>query len=130
MEIGPGEIALASRIDLAVPARSWDNGALIAQALAASPELARLAALDASAAIDIEVGEHGVMPTLDVALNLGVTGTDDDPAGAAVNMVKGQEFTAIGSLSWSSSSRCESMPDGTASSMPSATRLMQFSKPL
>ncbi len=100
LPIGPGEIALATDIDLAVPARTWDSAALIAAALASSPELARLAALEAGATIDIEVTENGVLPSLDLALTLGPSGTADDPANAGLNMIKFDEFTAIGSLTY------------------------------
>lgn len=100
MEIGPGEIALSSKIDLAVPAHSWDNATLIQQALAASPELARLASLEAGATLDIEVTENGLLPQLDLALSLGPSGTDDDPGHAALNMVKFDEFNVVGSLTY------------------------------
>lgn len=100
LPIGPGETALSSKIDLAIPARTWDAAALVAAAMAQSPELARLAALDAGATIDIEVTENGVLPSLDLALTLGPSGTADDPAEAAKNLVTFDEFTAVGSLTY------------------------------
>lgn len=100
MDIGPGEIALASKIDLAVPARSWDPAALIGQALATSPDLARLAALEAGATIDVEVTENGILPQLDLGLTFGPTGTGDNPGTATKNLVTFDNFTAIASLSY------------------------------
>ncbi len=100
MEMGPGEIVLSSRIDLAVPARQWDNAALIEQALAQSPEFAAFDALDASAAIDVEVNEQGVLPNLDLVFTLGASGTDSNPASAAVELVKLQELSATGALNY------------------------------
>lgn len=100
LPIGPGEIALATKIDLAVPARTWDSSALVAEALATSPELARLAALEAGATIDIEVTENGVLPSLDLGLTFGPSGSADDPATSAWNMIKFDEVTALGSLTY------------------------------
>jgi outer membrane protein TolC len=100
MEIGPGEVTLASNIDLAVPARSWDSATLIQQGLAFSPELARLASLDAGAQLEVEVTENGVLPQLDAALTFGPTGVGAGLGTATKNLVKFDDFTAIGSLSY------------------------------
>lgn len=100
MDIGPGQIALSTRIDLAVPARSWDAGALIGQALDFSPELARLNELEAGATIDVELSDNGILPRLDLGLTFGPTGTGDDPGTATRNLVTFDNFTAIGSLSY------------------------------
>ncbi len=100
LPIAPGEIALATMIDLAVPARTWDAAGLISLALAASPELARLAALEAGATIDIEVSDNGILPSLDLALTFGPSGTANDPAEAALNMITFDQFTALGSLTY------------------------------
>ncbi len=71
LPIAPGELALTSTIDLAIPAQRWDQAALVAAAAANSPELARLAALEAGATIEIEVTENGLLPALDLAVTLG-----------------------------------------------------------
>jgi outer membrane protein TolC len=102
MEIGPGQIALSSKIDLAVPQHSWDNATLIEQALAFSPELARLKSLDAGATLDIEVTENGLLPQLDAALTFGPNGVGTTFGAASKNLATFDDFTAIGSLSYRS----------------------------
>lgn len=101
MAIGPGQLALASTIDgLDVPSRTWDAEALYAAAERASPELARLKVAADGARIDVEVTERGVLPSLDLTVALGPSGTADDPAQAAVNLITFDDFTAALSLSY------------------------------
>lgn len=102
MEMGPGEIDLASKIDLAVPSRTWDLAALIAQAEANSPELAQLSSQEAGATIEVEVTENGFLPSLDASLTAGPTGVGSNPGAAAKNMVTFDAYTVVGSLSYQS----------------------------
>lgn len=103
MPIGPGQLVLATQIELAIPARTWDVGALLGAAVRNSPELARLRALEAGASIEVEVTENGVLPSLDLALSVGPSGTDDDPGSATVNLVTVDDFTAAASLTYRTS---------------------------
>ncbi|MBP8807982.1 MAG: TolC family protein [Kofleriaceae bacterium] len=101
LPIGPGELLLATNVDaLDLPARTWDAGALFAAAERSSPELARLRVLEAGATIDVEVSERGVLPSLDLSVALGPSGTADDPGEAAVNLVTFEDFTAAVALSY------------------------------
>ena len=71
LAVAPGDMGLASTVDLAIPSQVWDQRALVAAATASSPELARLSALTAGATIEIEVTENGLLPALDLAATLG-----------------------------------------------------------
>ena len=102
LPIGPGELLLATDVALTIPQRTWDLGALIYAAKRWSPEAARLRALEAGATIDVEVGERGVLPSLDLALSLGPSGTADDPGEAAVDLITFDEFAAALSLTYRS----------------------------
>jgi len=103
MVIAPGQLVLATSIELAIPPRTWDARGLLDAAIAHSPELARLRALEAGATIEVEVSENGILPSLDLALSFGPSGTDDDPARATVNMATFDDFTAAVALTYRSS---------------------------
>ena len=77
LPIGQGELGLRVSTDLAVQDQQLELGSLVERAYAASPELAQLARQDASATIDVEVAENGLLPQLDLALTLGPNGTED-----------------------------------------------------
>ncbi|MBK9030123.1 MAG: TolC family protein [Myxococcales bacterium] len=100
LTIGPGQLLLETDVALAIPTRTWDTGALLAAALAYSPEAAQLRAREAGATIEVMVGERGVLPALDLALSLGPSGSADDPGTAAVDMITFDEFAAALSLSY------------------------------
>ena len=100
MVIGPGQMLLTSDVALAIPARTWDTAAVLAAAIASSPEAAQLRAREAGATIEVEVGERGVLPALDLALALGPSGSADDPGEAALDMITFDEFAAALSLSY------------------------------
>lgn len=73
LPVAPGDMGLTSTMDLAIPSRDWNQAALIEAALQTSPEMARLAALEAGATIEIEVTENGLLPSLDLAVTVGPT---------------------------------------------------------
>jgi len=75
MPIGAGELGLRVATDVETKEQPIDLGQLVERAYTASPELAQLAKQDASATIDIEVTENGLLPQLDLALTLGPAGT-------------------------------------------------------
>jgi outer membrane protein len=75
MTIGAGDLGLRIPTDLDAREQALDLGALTERAYAASPELAELAKQDASATIDIEVTENGLLPQLDAQLSIGPTGS-------------------------------------------------------
>lgn len=81
MPIAPGDMVLSSTVDLAIPARTWSQQELLAAALANSPDMARLAALEEGATIEIEVTENGLLPVLDLSASAGPTFIVDDPTG-------------------------------------------------
>ena len=103
LAIAPGQMLLSSSVELAIPGRTWDAAALLEATLAHSPEMAQLRALEASATIEVEVNEHGVLPSLDLALSFGPSGSDDDPASATVNMATFDDFTAAARLTYRTS---------------------------
>ncbi len=82
MPSAPGDMVLASTVDLAIPSKTWDQVALVTAASTNSPELARLAALEAGATIEIEVTENGLLPSLDLAASIGPSVIVTDPTGA------------------------------------------------
>jgi outer membrane protein TolC len=102
LPIGAGQLLLTTDVALAITPRSWDVGAILTATIAYSPEAARLRALEAGATIDVEVGERGVLPSLDLAMSLGPSGSADDPGEAALDVVTFQEFAAALSLTYRS----------------------------
>ncbi len=103
MPIARGDALLSSTGDLAIPEKTWDQDRMVEAALANSPELARLKSLEAGATIEVEVTENGILPTLDLVLAFGPSGTADGPLTAAKNMVKFDEYTASGRLTYDTS---------------------------
>ena len=100
MAIGQGELGLRVATDLATRDTTWDLGQLSDRAFAASPELAQLAKQDASARIDIEVTENGLLPQLDAALTLGPTGQDEKFGTAWKNLGTFKSVQVGGSLTF------------------------------
>ncbi len=98
MPIGAGELGLRVTQDLGIDDTTWDLGQLIENAYAASPELAQLAKQDASATIDIEVTENGLLPRLDAAITVGPTGQAEKLGTALEQTVKLDAMTYIGTL--------------------------------
>ncbi|HUQ07075.1 MAG TPA: TolC family protein [Kofleriaceae bacterium] len=82
MAIEPGDMLLSSTVDLAIPAKTWNQQALVDAAIASSPDMARLAALAEGATIQVEATENGLLPVLDLSASLGPTFIVDDPTGA------------------------------------------------
>jgi outer membrane protein TolC len=100
MAIGRGELGLRVTTDLATRDTVWDLGQLSDRAFAASPELAQLAKQDASARIDIDVTENGLLPQLDAALTLGPTGQDEQFGTAWKNVATFKSIQVGGSLTF------------------------------
>ena len=100
LPIEPGAIALASGADASAPARTATLEGSLRRALETSPELASLAVQDKDAVILVELAENGLLPRLDAALTLGPSGRDNRPSEAAKKMVKFDEFSIVGSLSF------------------------------
>lgn len=76
MEINRDKLVL--RVEASTPQPEFDTAAidaLLARAVAQSPELAKLANANAATALDVEVAQNGLLPQLDAALTLGPTGT-------------------------------------------------------
>lgn len=94
--------ALVLRVDAAVGAdeRTWELGALLERAYAASPELARLAFDQKTTEIDIEVTREGLLPQVDAALTLGPSGTGATAGAAFENLVKLNDYEIGASLSY------------------------------
>jgi len=101
MQIGAGELGLRVATDMDTKESNVDLGKLVERAYGASPELAQLAKQDASATIDIEVTENGLLPQLDAALSLGAVGTSDSFAPAWKNLAKLDSYSIEGSLTFS-----------------------------
>jgi outer membrane protein len=81
MAIAPGDMLLSSTVDLAIPAKTWNQQALVDAAIATSPDMARLAALAEGATIQVEATENGLLPSLDLSATLGPTFIVEDPTG-------------------------------------------------
>jgi outer membrane protein TolC len=75
MPIGAGELGLRVATDVDTKDEALDLAKLVERAYTASPELAQLAKQEASATIDVEVTENGLLPQLDAALSLGPAGS-------------------------------------------------------
>ena len=101
MQIGGGQLGLRVATELEARDQPYALGPLLERAYAASPELAELAGREAGATIDIQVNDNGLLPQLDLALQLGPTGTDDTFAHAGSALVKFNEFYAQGTLTFS-----------------------------
>lgn len=101
LPISSSDQLLASTGDLTIPASQWQQDQLVEEALAHSPELARLKALEAGATIEVEVAENGVLPSLDLALSFGPSGFSDTAGGAIENMTGFDQYAASGSLDYS-----------------------------
>jgi outer membrane protein TolC len=98
LPIGEGELGLRVGTELATADTAWPLGAVTERAFAASPELAQLAAQDASARIEIQVTENGLLPQLDAALTLGPTGQDSSFGTAWKNTITFKSLQIGGSL--------------------------------
>ena len=103
MPIEAGDIGLRVATELDAKDQGWTLANLLDRAYAASPELATLAKQDASATIEIDVTENGLLPQLDLVLSFGPTGTEDKPSTAFVNTLKFSSLQASGSLTFTQS---------------------------
>jgi outer membrane protein TolC len=103
MPIGPGELGLRVATDLDIKDQPLVLGELVERAFAASPELAQLAKQDASATIDVEIAENGLLPQLDAALTVGTSSLGDTFADATRDMTKSKSFVVTGSLTFQQS---------------------------
>ena len=98
-----GELGLRVATDLDTKDQPTRLGELVERAFAASPELAQLAKQDASATIDVEVAENGLLPQLDAALSIGPTGAAEGAGDAAKNLVEFQGISINGALTFTQS---------------------------
>jgi len=103
MPIGKGDLGLRIDNQLDIVDRTFELGALLERAYAASPELAELAKQNDSATIDIAVTENGLLPQLDLALSAGPSGQDVGAASAAKQMAEFKQYTIAGTLTFSRS---------------------------
>lgn len=103
MPIGPGELGLRVATDLDTRDQPLVLAELVERSFAASPELAQLAKQDASATIDVEVAENGLLPQLDAALTVGTSGTSGSFADATQEMGKLRSLVVTGSLTFQQS---------------------------
>jgi outer membrane protein len=103
MPVGPGELGLRVATDLDTRDQPIHLGELVERAFAASPELAQLAKQDASATIDVEVAENGLLPQLDAALTIGTSGVGDSFLDATRDMARSRSFVIRGSLTFQQS---------------------------
>ena len=100
LEIAPGQLALTTTTELAVPQRTWDLAALSAEAQRTSPELAVLATQEKGATLNVEVAENGLLPRLDLGASL-ATGVIRDELGESLkDSAALDRVTAIVSLTY------------------------------
>jgi outer membrane protein len=100
LPIGRGELGLRIGGEPSLGADTPELGGVTERAFAAAPELAQLAKQDASARLDIEVTEQGLMPRLDATLFLGPIGQDERFGKALKNVVTLDTFTIGGQLTF------------------------------
>lgn len=100
MSIEPGAIALASGAQAGAPAKTATLEQSLQRAFATSPELAQLAVQDKDATIEVQLAENGLLPQLDAALRLGPTGRGTSFSEAGENLVKFDEYTVAGTLTF------------------------------
>jgi outer membrane protein len=103
LPIGPGELGLRVPTDLDTRDRGWTLQPLLERAWNSSPELAQLEKQNATATIDIEVTENGLLPQLDAALAFGPVGQSANFGDALVDMSELKALQATGSLTFSRS---------------------------
>jgi outer membrane protein TolC len=103
MPIGAGELGLRVATDVETKDEPLVLAPLVDRAFAASPELAQLAKQDASATIDVEVTENGLLPQLDLALSLGPAGSATTFADSWTNLTKLDALSIGGTLTFSQS---------------------------
>jgi outer membrane protein len=103
MPIGAGELGLRVATDIETKDEPLVLAPLVDRAFAASPELAQLAKQDASATIDVEVTENGLLPQLDLALSLGPAGSADTFSDSWTNLTKLDALSIGGTLTFSQS---------------------------
>lgn len=103
MPIGAGELGLRVDTDLDTRDQTWDLGKLTQRAYGFSPELAQLDKQRASSTIDIEVTENGLLPQLDLALQLGPAGQEASFGKAAKDLVTFSQLSIAGSLTYTQS---------------------------
>ena len=111
IEIAPNQLGLRAPTDFEIPEVEWSLAELLDKAYAASPELAQLMKQEASATIDVEVTENGLLPQLDVGLQIAPSGQDVISAGtgdpsfrtALKNLATIDEYAVSGSLTFSRS---------------------------
>ncbi len=103
MPIGANDLGLRVDTDLDTRETKWELGPLVERAYAASPQLAQLDKTKASATIDIEVTENGLLPQLDAALSLGPIGQDTTFGAAAKDLALFNSISISGSLTYTQS---------------------------
>jgi len=103
MPIGAGELGLRVATDVETKEQPIDLGQLVERAYTASPELAQLAKQDASATIDVEVTENGLLPQLDLALSLGPAGSAEKFGESWKELAKLDALAIGGTLTFSQS---------------------------
>ena len=103
MEVGPGDLGLRVATDLDSRDTPLDLGKLIERTFLASPQLAQLAKQDASAGIDIDVNDNGLLPQLDLALTVGPNGVDGSFGTAAKDTAEFKAYQIGGTLTFSRS---------------------------
>jgi outer membrane protein TolC len=103
MEMGAGDVGLRVSTDLGARDVPLDLGALIQRTYDASPQLAQLAKQDASAGIDIDVNDNGLLPQLDLALTVGPNVTDNTFGSTAKDLAEVKAYQIGGSLTFSRS---------------------------
>ncbi len=103
MPIGAGALGFRVPTELDAQDRGWKLADLLERAYAASPELAQLAKQDASATIDVEVTENGLLPQLDAAVSIGPLGIDSSASNALKQLAEFKSIAITGSLTFSRS---------------------------
>lgn len=103
MAIHSNTIALRVPADIDIAEKTWDLPSLLDKAYAQSPELAQLAKQGEGATIDIEVTKNGLLPQLDLALQIGPIGQDTTFLKAGKDLVDVKAPFIGGSLTYSRS---------------------------
>jgi outer membrane protein TolC len=103
MEIGPSNVMLDGGEQLAIAPRAWDLADLLNQAEHSSPQLASLSKQEANATLVVEVTENGLLPQLDLNVQLGPEGLGATEGDALTDLTKLNGLYANGTLTFAQS---------------------------
>lgn len=126
LELGRYAIDMQVAAPLTIPARAFDTDALLARAFESSPTLARLAVLEDSAKLEVELAENGLLPELALVVSIGPQGNAETPGKALSNLATFDDLIFTASLTYRRSLQ-QRRATGTADRTRAQLRKQRFS---